>query len=106
MFGFMNMQGTYEARKVDRYEKDDLFVDTCLVTGSDKPYETAVAHPKYNGGKMVIVELYDTKAQAQEGHDRWVKTMTAKTLPKSLKDVSTAEVAQLLDIFGTEWRNG
>ena len=95
LFDFLSMAGNYEDRKVDRYEEGVVMVDTCLVTDSEQPYETAVSHPKFNGGDLIIVELYDTKEQAQIGHDRWVKTMTVDTLPESIKDVSTAEIAKL-----------
>jgi predicted transcriptional regulator of viral defense system len=101
---FLSMVGTYEQRKVANFTKGDLQVDTVVVTDSDKPFETAVAHPKFNGGKWIIVELYDTKEQAQKGHDEWVKKMTDKKLPKELKDVSTAEIAKICDIVDKDWR--
>jgi len=103
---FISMWGNYEERKVDRFEKEGLLIDTCAVNDSDKPFETAISHPMFNDGKLVVVELYDTKEQAQKGHNKWVKIMTKKKLPKSLKDVSTAEVAKLCDaIGGDKWRN-
>lgn len=109
MFGFLGMIGNYEDRKVDRYEDDSmgLVVSTAMVTDSDRPYETAVAHPSYNGGDFVIVEIYDTKEDAQEGHNEWVAKMTADTLPNGLIDVSTSELAELCDAFkadDSEWR--
>ena len=105
LFDFFSMISNYEERKIDRFEKDELTVDTCSVTDSDKPYETAVEHPHYNNGKWVIVETYDTKEAAQRGHNKWVKKMTGKKLPASLKDVSSAEVAKLADVFSKDWRN-
>lgn len=104
MFNFFDMVGNYEERKVDRYESGFLVIDTAAVTDSEMPFETAVQHPKYNYGKWVIVETYMTKELAQEGHNRWVGTMTAEQLPDTLTDVSTAGVAQLLDIFSEGWR--
>lgn len=105
MFNFLNMMGDYEFRKVDNYSQGDVEVDTCRVTDSDAPYETAVAHPKYNSGKWVIVETYFSEDAAQEGHNRWVATMTAETLPDKLTDVSSAGVAGLVDLFGgDDWR--
>lgn len=95
MFGFLDMFGNYEQRKVDNFKKGKLEIDTAEVNDSDKPYETAICHPKYNKNKWVVVKLYDTKEQAQEGHNRWVKKMTQKELPKILKDVSTAEIAKI-----------
>lgn len=95
LFDFFSMASNYEERKVACFEKDGLTVDTCLVTDSDKDYETRIEHPSYNDGAWVIVELYDTKEEAKKGHDKWVKIMNAEKLPPSLKDVSTATVAKL-----------
>lgn len=105
LFGFVGMLGTYEDRKVDSYEEGGVFVSTCSVTDSEKPYETAIGHPAYNAGELIIVELYDTKAEAQEGHDRWVQIMTKKDLPDELIDISTAGLAVFLDDIAPEdWR--
>jgi len=95
MFDFMSMVGTHNDRKIDRYEKDGLFIDTCRVNDGKQPYETAVEHPAYNGGNMVIVEAYDTKEEAQEGHDEWVKKMTAPELPAQLVDCMNAHITDL-----------
>ena len=100
LFGFMDMVGTYEQRKVDRYEKNGLIIDTAFVTDSDQPYETAVARPEQNNGDWVIVEAYDTKEEAQIGHDKWVKKMLSKKLPETLKDVSICESAKLCRMWG------
>jgi spermidine/putrescine-binding protein len=104
MFGYLDMLCNYEDRKVDRFEDENLIVDTAEVTDSDQKYETAVQHPQYNEGEWIIVECYDTKEQAQEGHDKWVKKMTKEELPHQLKDVSTAYVTELQDGYGTGWR--
>jgi hypothetical protein len=97
MFGFLSMMDNYEDRKVANYsdEKSGLIVDTCAVTDSDEPFETGICHPNYNDGKWVIVEMYSSKEKAQEGHEKWVKIMTAKKLPANLKDVSTCELVKL-----------
>lgn len=105
LFDFLSMADNYESRKVARFEGENgLVVDTVAVIDSDQPYETAVMHPDYNGGKLVIVEMYDTATDAQFGHDRWVARMTADPLPESLRDVSSAEVAALCDTFKV-WRD-
>ena len=89
LFGIGNM-GNYEERKVARWpEEGDWVVDTCRVTDSDKPFETAVKHSSYNDGEMVIVEEYEDNESAQKGHDKWVKIMSANELPERLVDVST-----------------
>lgn len=101
----MEMFDTYKARAVDNYTKGKLFIDTALVTDSEQDYETAVEHPKYDDGDMIIVEMYDTKEEAQAGHDKWVGVMTADTLPERLVDVSSCGISNLLDIIeGNGWR--
>ena len=97
MFNFFDMTDNYEDRKVAAFENGDLFVSTVHVTDSTEPYETAVEHPKYNEGKLVIVEMYNTKEDSEAGHKKWVKLMTAKKLPEKLTDVSTSGVKQLLN---------
>ena len=77
---------------VDTYEEGDLFIDTCSVTDTEHPYETAVGHPKYNKGDLVIVEEYDNREQAEAGHNKWVDIMTRPELPANLKDVSTSPI--------------
>jgi len=103
MFGF-NFIDTdfgfepYEERKVDNFkdEKTGLTVDTCTVPDTDHPFETGIKHPNYNDGNWVIVEEYDSKEEAQKGHDKWVKTMTAETLPSEIKDVSTSSMSKFM----------
>ncbi len=107
MLDFLDMMGNHEERNVDCYrdKKIGLCVDTSVVTDSEKDYETTIEHPQYNDGKWVVVELYDTKEEAQAGHNIWVKRMTGKKLPEQLKDVSTAQIAKLCDKFsGKDWR--
>jgi len=105
MFDFFSMMNNYEERVVDNYDKDGVVIDTALVTDSGKPYETAISHPDYHDNKMIIVELYDTKEEAQSGHNKWVKIMTSENLPLTIKDVSTAGIAQLCHTLdgGEEW---
>lgn len=98
LFGFIEDMDNYKERVVDSYKENDLFVDTAAVSDSTKPFETAIAHPKYNDGKIVIVELYDTKEDAQVGHDKWLNLMLEKP-PRQLSDVSTACSANLLRIL-------
>jgi hypothetical protein len=106
MFNFFSMPDNYEQRKVANFKDENgLTVDTAAVTDSDKPYETGIQHPAYNDGSWVIVELYYTKAEAKIGHDKWVAFMTAEKLPDQLLDVSTSEIAELISIFGDDWRS-
>ena len=108
MFRFLGMANNYESRKVDRYEGEDgLSVDTCSVSDSNQPYETGIAHPAYNGGRWIIVEMYESKKAAIEGHEKWVSTMVSENLPTELRDVSTSGMANLCDMFDidNDWRS-
>ena len=104
LFDFVSMAGNYDNRKLARYETaGTLIVDTCLVSDSDEPYETAVSHPSYKSGKWIIVETYSTKKDACKGHGQWVKRMAVDTLPASLVDVSTADIAKLARAVGVSF---
>lgn len=103
-FDFLMDCGNYEQRKVDHFEKGCLVIDTCYASDTEK-YETAVCDPKYNDNDWVIVEEYETKEKAKEGHNRWVKKMTGKKLPPKLKDVSRSFFAVLCDVGGEKWRS-
>ena len=94
MFEFISDIDNYDQRKVARFEKDSLMISTARVSDGSQPFETAVAHPAYNNGKIVIVESYMTKEQARHGHDTWVSAMTAETLPVQLVDCLNARIAQ------------
>ena len=103
MFNFLNMMGNYEDRCIDCYdiEESDVFISTAEVTDGKCFYETAVAHPEYNDGELIIVEAYDIKEQAQNGHNKWVELMTGDNLPDSLKDCGNAELSSFIeDSFG------
>lgn len=96
MFGildFLSMTYNHDERMVDRYESDNFIIDTCLVTDGAHDYETAVRSPLYNNGKWIAVEAYDTKDEAQKGHDNWVDTMTNNP-PDKLVECLNSEVSQ------------
>lgn len=99
MFSFFGMAGNYETRKVARNDYSWGMVDTCAVNDGAKPFETAVQHKAYSAD-MVIVENYDTKEEAKEGHAKWVKAMTAKKLPTTLKDCNNSKISQMGVAFG------
>ena len=105
-FSMFQSGPSYGVRKVDRYEGKDFFISTAGVPDSTFPYETAVKHPNYNGGSIVIVENYNTIEEAKEGHKRWVGLMTAKVLPEGMVDVGQAGIARLADraYDNEEWR--
>ncbi len=100
MFNFFDMVGNYEQRKVANFTKDELVIDTASVTDGDHPYETGILHPEYNDGDWIIVEAYDSKEDAQRGHDDWVKIMTAKELPDELRDCVNAGIGKLSESIG------
>ena len=108
LFGFFSMAGDYKERAVARHEDADtlLTIDTARVTDSAHDYETAVSHSAYNDGDWVIVEVYDTEEQARMGHDKWVKVMTAPSLPDRLFDTSTAAIKGLAEAFGADYSEG
>ena len=105
MFNFLTMSD-YGSRKVGRHEADWGYISTAYVNDAEKPYETAVCHKDYNDGKMVIVEPYDTREEAETGHARWVATMTGDVLPDRLVDRGLSGVSQILDTLSddNEWR--
>lgn len=98
MFEFINDMFNYESRKVASWQNEtgDQMVSTARVSDGNQPFETAFEHPEYNDGKIVIVEAYDTKEEAEAGHVRWLKVMTEGPLPDSLRECCNAGVAQLL----------
>jgi hypothetical protein len=103
MFDFLNMAFDQESRKVDHTEINGALIDTCMVTDSTRSYETAVAHPDYGDGSWIIVESYDTKDEAEAGHEKWVKIFT-NNLPNVLHDVNDCEIRKLGKALGIEIR--
>ncbi len=99
MLGF-DMLGNYEERKVAKFKEGGVMVSTVRVTDGDSPFETAVEHPNYNDGKMIIVERYDDIEAAKAGHARWQEKMTSKPLPDHLVDCCNSAVSQLKKAVG------
>jgi len=89
MFKFLEMMNNYEERNVKNTEVGKAIIDTSAINDSSKPYETGIQHPEYNKGDWIIVELYNTKEEAEKGHYKWVQKFSGKKLPASLIDVST-----------------
>ncbi len=103
MFNFMGMVNDYDERLVANYDKNGIIVDTVMIADSEQPFETGISHKRYNDGKWVIVEMYDSKEDAQIGHDKWVKIMTAGKLPKTLISKGTSRVQLFLkSAFGEQ----
>ena len=99
MFEYLQMMGNYDDRKVDRWDNEDesKMVSTCSVIDGRKLFETAVQHPAYNEGKMVIVECYSTKKDAKTGHSKWLKLMLKDNLPDVLVDCQNSEISQMCE---------
>lgn len=97
MFDFFLDAFNYEDRKVDRFEKENLIIDTCSCSDGEHSYETAIKHESYNNRNWVIVEAYDSKEEAQVGHNKWVKIMTSNDLPEYLMDCGNAIISKLCD---------
>lgn len=99
---------SYQERVVDRYEDDEneIMVSTAEVTDSELSFETAVVHPDYNDGKIVIVDSYGTKESAAEGHKKWVKIITTEPLPEHLTEKGLSVVSLMLDFVddSPDWR--
>jgi hypothetical protein len=91
------------APRIALYEEDGVMVST--VEPYDAPgYETAVEHPEYNDGAIVIVGVYDSEADARVGHAKWVERMTGDDLPEELVDVGRAEVKEFgTALLGDDW---
>lgn len=87
---------SYPRRVVAHYENPEsgLLISTASVTDGFKPFETGVTHPRYNSGKWMIVEAYETEEQAESGHYRWLKRMTGDGLPEVIPDAVNCVAAQ------------
>jgi len=100
MFEFFNMLGTYEDRKVARYEDGDIVLSTAWVNDSDQPYETALSHPAYDGGRFIVLQVYDLKEEAEDGHAKWEEVVRNGQLPETLEDVGEADIAEFVRACG------
>lgn len=45
---------------------------------------------------------YDTKQEAEAGHQKWVDTMTGENLPGELTDCCNSGIQELAAAFGAE----
>ena len=82
MFGYLDMLFTYDARKVKCDEMEDFTLDTALVTDREWLYETAVKHDNFNDCNWIILEGSDTKADALEVHNKWLKFLSEGNFDK------------------------
>lgn len=98
MFDFLEMCGNYKERVVANDIINGVTIDTAAETDSDQPYETGINGKMYNGNEWVIVELYDTKEEAINGHKKWVE-LFKKEFPETLTDVSSSTICKLANLF-------
>ena len=96
LFDFLSMADDREERKIANTEINGATIDTCAVTDSNNPYETAISHPNYRNGHWIVVQEYNSKEEAKLGHSEWVEKFTDK-LPEEVVDVSTCEIAQFVN---------
>lgn len=102
MFSFLFGLKDYECRKIDRYEDENMIIDTCSCPDGDQPFETAIVHPEYDNGRPIIVEAYESKKEAQAGHNRWVQMMTSQDLPTLLKYHSNSFISKQDEASGAQ----
>lgn len=77
MFKFINDMGNYDTRKLGRTDVNGVTVSTAYT--SDEGYETALLDA--NG--VHPVERYDSKSEAEAGHEKWCKEAeTVETVTK------------------------
>ena len=94
----LEMEKTYDQRKVDNWKGEGVVIDTVeVVDYPESPFETGIKSEKFNSGNWVIVERYLTKEIAESGHKRWVQTVELSGLPDNLTDVNTGEVYTKMD---------
>lgn len=91
LFGWQDMIGNYDERKVARDEVNDYTIDTVLVTDRRWTYETAISHEHFDNGDWIIVEGYDTKEDAIKGHKKWLEKCKIENIVQ-LTDCYTEQV--------------
>lgn len=91
LFGWQDMVGNYNERKVARDEVNGFVIDTVLVTDRSWKYETAIMHEDFNDDDWIIVQGYATLDDAVRGHKEWLDICTNSPI-LSLKDCYTDEV--------------
>ena len=84
LFAAMADYGNYESRKVDRTVINDYTIDTTYT--SDYGYETAIWE---KDSDIAIVERYEDKSEAIEGHNKWVEF--CKTNPSKVWNIQYDE---------------
>ena len=90
---------SYEDRCVDKTETDWGFMSTAAVPDGKQPYETGMGNEHYEDhpNEIMILEGYDTKEEAQEGHDKWLDVFN-NCPPETFTEVINSEDFQSLEL--------
>lgn len=84
------MVGNYNERKVGNDRINGIRVSTAMVTDGAKPFETAIVHPEYDNGEMIIIQSYLTLEDAKKGHSEWLKKAKNDKMPDPLIDCNNS----------------
>lgn len=81
----------YKERLVARDDKLDpdeipFILDTVAVDDREWEYETAIKHPKFNDNEWIVIRGYDTKEEAEAGHEELI-TYYLMNRPAFIKDI-------------------
>ncbi len=74
----------HEERLVANDTINDIEIDTCLANDMGKDYETGLCI----NGTWYIAEDYDTKEEAQKGHEKYMNL------------IKTKQLKEIIDIYG------
>jgi hypothetical protein len=85
----------HKDRLVEYTSVNGAEIDTCRVYDSKLPYETGIRHREYNDGHWVIVEAYNTKEDAEKGHQKWVKLLYKK-LPENIVGIDQRKIGEFI----------
>lgn len=109
MFSFLSMADNYEERKVGYEQTPYGFISTVAVSDGTHPYETAVQDDRYVNDSdpsdtgMTIVEGYDSREEAEQGHARWRALMLDSVPPATLADCQNSFISQMLPASTLTW---
>jgi hypothetical protein len=73
---------------LSRFEGQGVVVTLVSVDDSIHPYEVGISHSRFNKGGWICAGTYVSEEAAYEGYEYWISTMTARSLPTCITDVS------------------
>jgi len=84
------MMNFYETKGKNplNFKSKNFIVDTCF-TPDTGCWETGISSANFNECEWIIVDEYESKKEAEIGHEKWIKFM--KTNPKMLTDIHIDE---------------